>query len=319
MNNIIEFYDTNKIDLIKRTIAKDATDDELQMFVAQCVRTGLDPFSRQIYSIKRSEYDRATGGYITKRSTQVSIDGFRLIAGRTGQYAGQLGPYWCGQDGAWVDVWLKNEPPSAAKVAVIRKDFAEPLWGIALWPEYVQTNKEGKLTGLWSKMPSLMLAKCAESLALRKAFPQELSGLYTMEEMPESTVVDVVEKPEVKQIPATATSERYHRPMSPDILVEALDIKSRKAPGATESQQKLVELVLLDYFNKNDALRHAVLEYLTGSAHFKDLTAPMVTALLGWLDPQKSEDGSGEYKASAIAYQELKEVASLFSEKEGEE
>ena len=107
--------------------------------------------------------------------------------------------------------------------------------------------------------------------------------------------------------------------MSPDILVEALDIKSRKAPGATESQQKLVELVLLDYFNKNDALRHAVLEYLTGSAHFKDLTAPMFTALLGWLDPQKSEDGSGEYKASAIAYQELKEVASLFSEKEGEE
>jgi len=140
-----------------------------------------------------------------------------------------------------------------------------------------------------------------------------------MEEMPESTVVDVVEKPEVKQIPAPATSEKYHRPMSPDILVEALDIKSRKAPGATESQQKLVELVLLDYFNKNDALRHAVHEYLTGSAHFKDLTAPMVTALLGWLDPQKSEDGSGEYKASSIAYQELKEVASLFSEKEGEE
>ena len=183
------------------------------------------------------------------------------------------------------------------------------------------------------KFPRNMLFARAMSNGVRWYCPDVMNGsvVYTPEELGaetdqdgnvisvESVEVVVAEKPEVKQIPATATSERYHRPMSPDILVEALDIKSRKAPGATESQQKLVELVLLDYFNKNDALRHAVLEYLTGSAHFKDLTAPMFTALLGWLDPQKSEDGSGEYKASAIAYQELKEVASLFSEKEGEE
>ena len=183
------------------------------------------------------------------------------------------------------------------------------------------------------KFPRNMLFARAMSNGVRWYCPDVMNGsvVYTPEELGAETdqdgnvisveSVEVVEakKPEVKQIPATATSERYHRPMSPDILVEALDIKSRKAPGATESQQKLVELVLLDYFNKNDALRHAVLEYLTGNAHFKDLTAPMVTALLGWLDPQKSEDGSGEYKASAIALQELKEVASLFSEKEGEE
>lgn len=183
------------------------------------------------------------------------------------------------------------------------------------------------------KFPRNMLFARAMSNGVRWYCPDVMNGsvVYTPEELGaetdqdgnvisvESAEVVEAEKPEVKQIPATATSERYHRPMSPDILVEALDIKSRKAPGATESQQKLVELVLLDYFNKNDALRHAVLEYLTGSAHFKDLTAPMFTALLGWLDPQKSEDGSGEYKASAIAYQELKEVASLFSEKEGEE
>ena len=163
----VQFSD-DQVSVIKNQIAVGATDLELKSFIWQCERTGLDPFARQIYFIKSNG----------KVQIQTSIDGFRLIAERSGSYEGQTPAQWCGTDGVWKDIWLAKEFPIAARVGVYKKGFREPLYAVAHWNEYF-----AQPGFMHKKMPSLMIAKVAESLALRKAFPNEMSGLYTQEEM----------------------------------------------------------------------------------------------------------------------------------------
>lgn len=184
-------YELN-LDLVKATIMPpEAKPGDLMLFIEQCKRTRLDPFAKQIYPIMQKDPQR---GYVLR--TQVSIDGMRVVAERSGQYDGQDGPFWYdGKD--WKDVWISDKNPLAAKVIVYRKGSSHGITGVAHWTEYAQPHGF-----MWKKMPALMLGKVAESLALRKAFPNDLSGLYSTEEM------DQADKGKQSQAARTETAQR---------------------------------------------------------------------------------------------------------------
>lgn len=174
------------IDLVKSQIlgtdksGNQRSDEDLMFFLYTAKRTGLDPLLKQIYAVYR--WDTRLGA--EKMTIQAGIDGFRLIAQRTGEYAGQ--------DEVVFDPIDESLPhPAKASVTIYKmlKGARVPFTASARWSEYVQLTKEGKIQGLWSKMPYLMLGKCAESLALRKAFPNELSGLFSDVEMAQSNNV----------------------------------------------------------------------------------------------------------------------------------
>ena len=167
--------DDERMELLRKTIANEAPPLEFELFVADCNRRGLDPFAKQIYLIPRNVKSR-DGKWETKWTAQTSIDGYRLIADRTGKYAGSDEPVYDREDA---------EHPNKATVTVWKLVDGQRVAfsSSARWDEYCQTTREGKPSGMWGRMPYVMLAKCAESAALRKAFPQELSGLYTREEM----------------------------------------------------------------------------------------------------------------------------------------
>jgi len=150
-----------QVDLIKSQIAVGATNDELDLFLHVADKSGLDPLSKQIYFIKR-------GG---KMTIQTAIDGFRSIADRTGQYHSSDEP---------VFEEIGNNPVKATvSVGKITQGVIGKFTASARWSEYYPD----KNAFMWDKMPHTMLGKCAEALALRKAFPSQLSGLYTGDEM----------------------------------------------------------------------------------------------------------------------------------------
>lgn len=139
-------------------------------------RTGLDPFAKHLYL--REDWNKKANRNVY--SVASTIEGFRIVAARQATYEGQTAPQWCDKNGRWTDAWYADVPPVAARIGVYVRGYREPMWGIARFNEY---KPEGSGGFMWMRMASHMIAKVAEALAIRKAYPDQLSGVYTDDEM----------------------------------------------------------------------------------------------------------------------------------------
>jgi len=174
-------FNNDQIQILKNSICKGVSDEEFKIFLMACAKTQLDPFMRQIYAVKRKQ-KKPDGSWAETMTIQTGIDGYRLIAERTGCYAPGVEPTYN----------YDAEGRLMSATAYIKKQTSDGTWhtisASAYLDEYCQTftNKntgEKVPMGMWATMPRTMLSKCAESQALRKAFPAEMSGVYTKEEM----------------------------------------------------------------------------------------------------------------------------------------
>ena len=181
---------------------QDASPADLAVLLHQAQRTGLDPFARQLYMIGRWD----SRSQSVKQTIQTSIDGLRVVAARRAETMGvplsiSAALLADPRNGQWREVLPSGVAPLAAKVTV--RLGQGTFEAVAHLDEYRQTGRDGKPMGLWGRMPATMLGKCAEALALRKACPMDLSGVYTSEEIQQA---DAVVAPPTTPSPASSPS-----------------------------------------------------------------------------------------------------------------
>lgn len=180
----------------------------VEKFLSLARVSGLNPLANQIYCIPRQK-----GPNDVTWSVQTGIDGFRVIAEEHGQYAGQDPFEWLTEAGQWVQVFIPSKHgahPLAARATVYRHDWPRPAVAVAEWGAYVQTKKDGTPVAMWQTQGAGQLAKCAEALALRKAFPKKMSGLYTTDELPVGESVAPRTEDWPRLIAAATTREELH-------------------------------------------------------------------------------------------------------------
>lgn len=166
-NELIKYDDKGVLATLKETVAQGLTDSEFKLFTEFCKSTGLNPFKREIWAIK-------AGGRL---QLMTGIQGFHAIANSNPEYDGmEIG--LVGPEGDYLSMTYPRNDFIGAWAKVYRKDRKVPVEGVAMLAEYDKKQSN------WNTMKRVMINKCAESVALRKAFPQQLNGMYTAEEMP---------------------------------------------------------------------------------------------------------------------------------------
>jgi phage recombination protein Bet len=224
------FFTTDQLQMIRTSFLSGASEQEAGVLLELARLRRLNPITRQIHFVKRWDGQKRCEVW----AAQVGIDGFRAIAERTGLYDGQ--------DEAEFEYDAKGGL-KLARVRVYRADWSRPAVGVAHYAEYVQLTKDGKPTHMWGSKVHVMLGKCAEAIALRKAFPEDTSGLSSPEEMPEAEAPRTVAPPPpavVAPTPEHAKSKREQAPKAKAApaprVVEAEVVPMRSGNAAVKSK-----------------------------------------------------------------------------------
>lgn len=214
-------FSPEQTQMIRDTYANGANNEEFSVLMEIAKARNLNPLFRQIFFVKRWDSSKKREVW----AAQVSIDGLRAIAQRTGLYDGQDEPEFEHD---------KDGFPTLAKVKVYRKDWTRPVVGVAYFREYAVATKDGGLTSMWNSKPHVMISKCAEALAIRKAFPEDTGGLYTPEEMGhKEDDTQPVYKAEVRASDVLEIVPKHQAQIAPPVIVEPV----REEPPKAETDQ----------------------------------------------------------------------------------
>ncbi len=223
-SSLVEYNETQE-QLIQELFFKGkGSTNDFNLFKHVCISRRLDPFMRQIFPVFRKTkiYQNNTEAWVDVMTIQTGIDGYRLIADRTGTYAPGRSPTFT----------YDKEGNLVSAKAFVKKQTKDGTWheveAEAFWSEFVQKDKSGKPTKFWEQMPKNQLAKCAEALALRKANPADLSGIYTNEEMQQADVIEVSN--ELDEVP----KKEQPKPIVPKIAVLEPKITQMEAETLTK-------------------------------------------------------------------------------------
>lgn len=237
---LINYEDKDTIATLVNTVAKGATPEEFKLFVEMCKATGLNPFKKEIWFIKANNQVQMMTG----------INGFYTIANSHPQF-----------DGIETEIVQEGKTIIKAVARVYRKDRRIPMTAEAYMDEY------GKSYGTWKSMPRVMLSKCAESMALRKAFPQELNGLYTQEEMPgtysQQPQPDLIAEQKKQEAEAQAEQERR---------AKAFQLQQKRTAWSDLTKQAMADGTAFQYMADSDDDKKALVKHCEeeGIAYYAD-------------------------------------------------
>lgn len=182
----VNYADPETIKTLKDTVAAGLTDAEFRIFVEYCKGTRLNPFKREVWAIKTPAYNNKKGERVEgKLQIMTGINGFYEIANRNLEFDG-IENGLVGINGEYLPQTYPKNDFIGAWSRAHRKDRKIPFEAVAMLYEYDKSKTEAYYPerGIWHKQKRVMIVKCSDALALRKAFPQELNGLYAAEEMP---------------------------------------------------------------------------------------------------------------------------------------